>query len=698
MPGVIAVNPKYQFSNSIGFPLVNGTLTVTLTGTSTPTNTWQDSALTVLNTNPITLDSRGECVLWLDSAVTYRFVLKNSLGVTQWTVDNIKGSDSYAYTLASLLAASSGSSLVGYIATGAGAVATTVQQVLRTALTLEQFGAVGDGVADDAAAFVLAATAINALGGGTLVLYPGKTYYINTATSAAISLALINTKGFMLEGNGATIKTGTTNATKRIFNFSGCSNSSIKNVNLTSQYTTLDSANGIIWSDIKGGSKNTAFENVVVTYGLYGINSTGTGETLRVRNISAINCQFTGVYYPQRFETNGDDYFARGIVTRNCGRSYFPVNVINHDVWMDSQQGGPFSDVLLKCYTSTDAGTYYMVATYPNLENINLHYKTSGRFAGSGDCSNVEEGTIAIDLQLLPGSTAPGIVKNIQIDADIVNSSTDKFSTNFIIRKYNAASQPDPTNRNHLIKNVRVAGNVENAESLLFNAALGTVNPSVWLCATPTGGAGTANWTGENVSQVILRDLHVAGTNTAVAHIIVNGQVCTGAGQNYILDNVTAAGLITKANLNLGNIDLSGTKSANRTKVSTDSLVYNGVVSGSTGGTYGAGVTATGTYSIIDGRVMYQGKITIANPASLTAGNMRVSLPAFTSADALVSLGSFFGYSANTGIILAGSCYANASDNQMLFAVQGLANFLTNLSYTWLANDYIYFQIEYQAL
>ncbi|CAB4152221.1 hypothetical protein UFOVP607_1 [uncultured Caudovirales phage] len=91
MTGVIATIPRYQFSNSLGVPLANGTLTVYLAGTTTPTNTWQDQALTTLNTNPITLDSRGECVLWLNSTVTYKFVLKNSVGVTQWTADNIYG-------------------------------------------------------------------------------------------------------------------------------------------------------------------------------------------------------------------------------------------------------------------------------------------------------------------------------------------------------------------------------------------------------------------------------------------------------------------------------------------------------------------------------------------------------------------------------------------------------------------------------
>jgi hypothetical protein len=113
MTGVIATIPKFQFSNATGTPLANGTLTVYLAGTTTLTNTWQDYALTSLNTNPVVLDSRGECVLWLDTAVSYKFVLKNSSGVVQWTLDNLTGAGAAAAVLEAALAASNGSSKVG---------------------------------------------------------------------------------------------------------------------------------------------------------------------------------------------------------------------------------------------------------------------------------------------------------------------------------------------------------------------------------------------------------------------------------------------------------------------------------------------------------------------------------------------------------------------------------------------------------
>lgn len=134
MAGVAPANPKTQFSSTTGVPLVNGTLTVYLAGTTTLTNTWQDSALTVLNTNPITLDARGEALVWLDSSKTYKFLLKDAAGATAWTVDNIKGAIGGAD-----LSGSGGSASVGFIQSGTGAVARTVENKLRDVIDVFDF-------------------------------------------------------------------------------------------------------------------------------------------------------------------------------------------------------------------------------------------------------------------------------------------------------------------------------------------------------------------------------------------------------------------------------------------------------------------------------------------------------------------------------------------------------------------------------
>jgi hypothetical protein len=77
-----------------------------------------------------------------------------------------------AASLASSLAGSSASAGVGYLPSGTGAVASTVQEKLRERVSVLDFGAVGDGVADDTAAIQ---NAISAVVSGT-VYFPRGTY------------------------------------------------------------------------------------------------------------------------------------------------------------------------------------------------------------------------------------------------------------------------------------------------------------------------------------------------------------------------------------------------------------------------------------------------------------------------------------------------------------------------------------------
>lgn len=70
------------------------------------------------------------------------------------------------------------SSLIGYMPAGAGAVASTVQAKLRESVSVKDFGAVGDGVANDKAAIEAAAASLPS-GGGVLYI-PAGTYYSPT--------------------------------------------------------------------------------------------------------------------------------------------------------------------------------------------------------------------------------------------------------------------------------------------------------------------------------------------------------------------------------------------------------------------------------------------------------------------------------------------------------------------------------------
>lgn len=149
-----------QFFDNNANVLSGGKLYTYAAGTTTPQATYTTNVGDIAHVNPIILDAAGRVPsggeIWLTDAVDYKFVLTTSADVTIGTYDNVAGNGS---GILASLAAPNGSALVGFLQAGSGAVATTVQARLRETVSVKDFGAVGNGVADDTAAIQ---SAINA--------------------------------------------------------------------------------------------------------------------------------------------------------------------------------------------------------------------------------------------------------------------------------------------------------------------------------------------------------------------------------------------------------------------------------------------------------------------------------------------------------------------------------------------------------
>lgn len=86
--------PIQQFFDNNGDPLVGGLLFTYEAGTSIKVATYIDSSGTTPNTNPVVLDFRGECRLWISPDQAYKYVLSPPWDTDPptkpiWTVDNI---------------------------------------------------------------------------------------------------------------------------------------------------------------------------------------------------------------------------------------------------------------------------------------------------------------------------------------------------------------------------------------------------------------------------------------------------------------------------------------------------------------------------------------------------------------------------------------------------------------------------------
>tara|TARA_R110002126_G_scaffold167996_1_gene316483 strand:+ start:391 stop:2112 length:1722 start_codon:yes stop_codon:yes gene_type:complete len=177
----------WQFFDNNGVPLAGGLIYTYAAGTTTPQTTYTTITGNIANANPIVLDSAGRVPneIWLTSTLVYKFLVKTSVGTQIASYDNIAPAADSA-----TLAASSGSSLIGFIQSGTGAVAETVQTKLRESVSVKDFGAVGDGVTDDS-------TAINAaINAATNIYFP------ETSSSYYVASPIIVTLGKNLYGIG----------------------------------------------------------------------------------------------------------------------------------------------------------------------------------------------------------------------------------------------------------------------------------------------------------------------------------------------------------------------------------------------------------------------------------------------------------------------------------------------------------------
>ena len=267
----------WQFFDNNGIPLAGGLLYTYSAGTSTPIATYTTSAGSIANSNPIVLDSTGRLTneIWFTAGTSVKIILQTATATQIGSYDNLSGINDFT-SIYNSLAASSGSSLIGYNQGSAGAVTYTVQAKLQQTISAKDFGATGNGTTDDTAALQ---AAINAAVNGKLYI-PAGTYKIQTLPLSVPSNITIYGDGIgrtiLKIGNGATIPTS-----GGIFN-----NSNIPANVLTVSSLTLNTNIFISDMTLDGNKANNGY-----SYGLYFVGV----SNITVKNVRAQNTAGQGI-------------------------------------------------------------------------------------------------------------------------------------------------------------------------------------------------------------------------------------------------------------------------------------------------------------------------------------------------------------------------------------------------------------------
>ena len=205
---------QYQnvIQDKFGNVIVGASVAVYVYGTTTPATIYSGNGTGLLPSNTVTTNSPGEFAFY---AANGRYSL--TVTATNFVAENY--SDFILYDPADLtspaasgvaftpfgaiaatnvqnaiqevvtdLAASSGSSLVGFLQTGTSAVARTVQNKFRESVSVLDFGADATGVSNSQPAIQAAIDSISATGGD--VYFPAGTYLVNTAIRAKANTTL----------------------------------------------------------------------------------------------------------------------------------------------------------------------------------------------------------------------------------------------------------------------------------------------------------------------------------------------------------------------------------------------------------------------------------------------------------------------------------------------------------------------------
>ena len=409
--------PFEQFLDTSGNPLDNGYVYVGTANQNPETNPiaiYWDAALTIPAAQPIRtingyLSNSGTPARLYTSPSIFSITVRDKTqaivasALDASTLDNLRAD----------LAASSGASLVWYLPAGTGAVAAAVQAKLRESVSVKDFGAVGDGVADDTAEVQ---SAINS--GAKRLVWPSGTYSIN-----ATGIDGVSNQVWESDGNGATIIKLTEDTAAEFIEFTGKSLFAIHDITIDYNGKT---ATGNV--SALNCTSCTDFEITgcrVIGIDKFGISLNGV-QRFKVKDNYIAKTTAANIQNQAILVSSSASASLLGEIVRNtCIRSAIDVDISESKIELNTVEdwkfgGGITTEQSANCHTlqinhnilSGGTGTDINVTNCPGIENWaarsaiigNLIFNNSGSGIDQGGHRNVVLGNVVWNNGVVGGS------------------------------------------------------------------------------------------------------------------------------------------------------------------------------------------------------------------------------------------------------------------------------------------------------
>ena len=274
MTASLMAEGRQSYTDDNGVPLAGGKLYTYAAGTSTPLATYSDPDGLVPNTNPVILDARGEAtVFWSSSA--YKVMLTDAADTPVWTQDKMytrglvtatgavtaRSLEDHLATLPDSKITATGAVTPRYLAdhfatlpdTKITATGSTTGRGLadraRDVVSLKDFGAVGDGVANDTTAVQAALDS-----GATYIHAAAGTYKVGDLTADQRGLVLygdgIDATVFDYSGSGNVFTLAASQMKFRDFTVDG--NGTTGSIFQTSESASANTSGVFEWDNVRG--------------------------------------------------------------------------------------------------------------------------------------------------------------------------------------------------------------------------------------------------------------------------------------------------------------------------------------------------------------------------------------------------------------------------------------------------------------